>query len=95
MTMDEIAALMARGAAASGFSDRLRFDCGADGVIHLSAEGASREDGPADCSIAISADNLGKLVKGKLNPMTGLALGKLKVSGNPAVALKLAALLKG
>ena len=95
MTMDEIAALMERGVRASGFADRLAFDCGEDGVIHLSAAGASRESAEADCTIRISAENLSKLVKGKLNPMTGLAMGKLKVSGNPAVAMKLAGLLRG
>ena len=95
MTMDEIATVMERGVQASGFSDRLTFDCGEDGVIHLSGAGTSREQAEADCTIRISAENLSKLVSGKLNPMTGLAMGKLKVSGNPAVAMKLAGLLKG
>ncbi|MEY2960497.1 MAG: hypothetical protein RLZ60_327, partial [Pseudomonadota bacterium] len=33
------------------------------------------------------------LLAGKLNPMTGVVTGKLKISGNPAVAMKLGKLL--
>lgn len=94
MTFDEITALMRKGAEAVGFADRLKFDCGADGIIFLSPEGVTHDDAEADCTIKISTDNLEKLIKGKLNPMTGVVMGKLKVSGNPAIALKLAALLK-
>ena len=95
MTFDEIYSLMLRGSEKMSFADRLKFDCGTDGVILISPEGVSRADSEADCTIRISTANLGKLVKGELNPMAGVALGKLKVSGNPAVAMKLAALLKG
>jgi putative sterol carrier protein len=41
----------------------------------------------------LSRDNLTSLLKGKLNPMMALATGKLKLSGNPAVAMGLAKLL--
>ncbi|WP_420857813.1 SCP2 sterol-binding domain-containing protein [Marivivens marinus] len=95
MTIDDIFSMMQAGASKVTFEDRLKFDCGDDGVILLSQEGVSRVDTDADCTIRISADNLGKLLTGKLNPMTGLALGKLRISGNPAVAMKLASLLKG
>jgi putative sterol carrier protein len=95
MTFDDIVYLMRKGAEKVGFSDRLKFDCGADGMIHLSPDGVTLADEPADCTIRISTENLTKLIKGELNPMTGVMMGKLKVSGNPAVAMKLAALLKG
>ena len=55
---------------------------------------ATTEDRDADCTLSLSQDNLVKLLKGKLNPMTGLMMGKLKVSGNPAVAMKLSQMLK-
>ena len=95
MTFDEILDVMRRGAEASGFKDRLKFDCGPDGMILMTQDGVSQADEAADCTIKITTENLGKLIKGKLNPMTGVMMGKLKVSGNPAVALKLAELLKG
>ena len=94
MTFDDIVGLMRHGAEKVGFTDRLKFDCGPDGMIFLSPEGVSQDDAEADCTIRISTANLEQLIKGKLNPMTGVVMGKLKVSGNPTVALKLAALLK-
>lgn len=95
MTFDDIINLMRKGSETVGFSDRLKFDCGDDGVILLTPEGVSQEDADANCTITITTENLGKLIKGKLNPITGVAMGKLKVNGNPAAALKLMSLLKG
>ncbi len=94
MTFEDIIALMRAGSEKMTFADRLKFDCGTDGVILLSPDGVSQDDTDADCTIKITTENLGKLLKGKLNPMTGVMMGKLKVSGNPAVALKLADVLK-
>ena len=54
---------------------------------------ASTEDRDTDCTLRLSQDNLISLLKGKLNPMIALAKGKLKLSGNPAVAMGLAKLL--
>ena len=54
---------------------------------------ASTTDSPTDCTLRLSQDNLVSLLKGKLNPMMALATGKLKLSGNPAVAMGLAKLL--
>ncbi|MDA7963753.1 SCP2 sterol-binding domain-containing protein [Ruegeria sp.] len=75
------------------FEGSIKFDCGKDGVIVLSNDQVSTQDQDTDCTIRISRDNLTKLLTGKLNPMTGLALGKLKVSGNVSVAMKLGQLL--
>ncbi|MDK3017873.1 SCP2 sterol-binding domain-containing protein [Pseudodonghicola flavimaris] len=76
------------------FDGSLKFDCGEDGVLVLADNRASTDDRDADCTIKLSTENLKKLLKGKLNPMTGVMMGKLKVSGNPAVAMKLGSLLK-
>lgn len=75
------------------FTGTLKFDCGAEGVLVLADGRATTEDTPADCTIRLSRDNLVALLTGKLNPMMGLATGKLKLSGNPAVAMGLAKLL--
>lgn len=75
------------------FSGSLKFDCGADGVVVLADGVASTVDREADCTLRLSTETLVKLLKGKLNPMTALALGKLRLSGNPAVAMGLAKLL--
>ncbi|WP_282153633.1 SCP2 sterol-binding domain-containing protein [Ruegeria atlantica] len=75
------------------FEGSLKFDCGDDGVIVLIDNQATTQDQDADCTIRISQENLTKLLTGKLNPMTGVALGKLKISGNMGVAMKLGQLL--
>lgn len=93
MTLDDIAAQMRNVLQTKSFSGSLKFDCGADGLIVLADGTASTEDRDTDCTLRLSQDNLISLLKGKLNPMMALATGKLKLSGNPAVALGLAKLL--
>lgn len=74
----------------------VRFDLGADGAWLVDARGNSPildEDSGADtdatCSIKITAENLVKLMEGRLDPMLGYTLGKIKVSGSMGVAMKL------
>ena len=93
MTLDDIAAQMRNVLQTKSFSGSLKFDCGADGLIVLADGTASTEDRDTDCTLHLTQDNLVSLLKGKLNPMMALATGKLKLSGNPAVALGLAKLL--
>ena len=62
-------------------------------MIVLSDNQATTQDRETDCTIRISQKNLTKLLTGTLNPMTGVALGKLKISGNMGVAMKLGQLL--
>jgi len=95
MELTEIAARIDAGLADKPFEGSLKFDCGDDGVIVLADGSATTVDRDTDCTLSLSQDNLVKLLAGKLNPMTGLMKGKLKVSGNPAVAMKLSQLLKG
>ena len=92
--LDDIAQGINDGLKGRHFDGSLKFDCGADGVIVLADGRAEAQDRDADCTIALSRENLTKLLTGKLNPMTGLMMGKLKISGNPAVAMKLGSLLK-
>lgn len=94
MTLEDIAAKLQRGLDKAPLSDSLKFDCGTAGAITLSGTSARLADEPADCTIRISEDNLEKLIGGKLNPMTAFALGKIKVSGDMSVAMKLSQLLK-
>ncbi len=77
---------------------RVKLDMGADGLLFLEAldgkASLSREDGIADCTLKISAANLRRLIAGDLNPLLALSLGRLKVSGNRAVAARLGELLR-
>ena len=72
----------------------VRFDLGRDGRPVLDATGGravleADRDGPADCTITISRENLFKLLDGKLDPMLGYTLGKIRVAGSLGVAMKL------
>lgn len=75
----------------------VRFDLGGEGVWVIDARHAparlsegSGDDDP-DCSILISAENLLKLMDGKLDPMLAYTLGKIKIKGSIGVAMKLVA----
>ena len=83
-----------RGLENRSFDGSLKFDCGADGVIVLADGTATDVDQPTDCTLRLSPENLSKLLTGKLNAMSAVMMGKIKISGNPAVAMKLADLLK-
>ncbi|MDA5557389.1 SCP2 sterol-binding domain-containing protein [Shimia sp. MMG029] len=91
--LEEIAAQMREGLKDKAFDSTLKFDCGDVGVLVLADGTASVEDRETDCTIKISADNLTKLLAGDLKPTTALMLGKLKVSGDMGVAMKMGQLL--
>ena len=77
----------------SGLEATLKFDCGADGVIVLdgvsSPNTVSNTDSETDCTVAVSLENLQAMMDGQLNSVTGFMSGKLKVSGDMSVAMKL------
>lgn len=74
----------------------VRFDLGNDGRwlvdARTNAPTLGEDDGDdadAACTIKITSDNLVKLMEGRLDPMLGYTLGKIKVSGSMGVAMKL------
>jgi len=77
----------------SGLEATLKFDCGADGVIVLdgvsSPNTVSNTDAETDCTVTVSLENLQTMMDGQLNSVTGFMSGKLKVSGDMSVAMKL------
>ncbi|WP_407493888.1 SCP2 sterol-binding domain-containing protein [Pseudooceanicola sp. MF1-13] len=93
MTLSEIAAALQNALNRKPLDNSIKFDCGDDGAITLDGSTAYLDDRAADCTIRISEPNLAKLIQGKLNPMTAFAMGKIKVSGDMSVALKLSQLL--
>jgi putative sterol carrier protein len=86
-------ALRTKVGASSGLNATLKFDCGADGVIFLDGKSVpntvSNDNQDADCTIAITHENLVALMTGELEPATGFMMGKFKVSGDMSVAMKL------
>lgn len=77
----------------SGLNAVLKFDCGSDGQIVIDGvstpNAVDNVDRDADCTVAITLDNLNALLTGQLNPVTGFMSGKFKVSGDMSVAMKL------
>jgi putative sterol carrier protein len=93
MALEDIAQGISKALQGKSFEGSLKFDCGTDGVITLAEGAASTNDRKTDCTITVSQDNLIKLLKGKLNPMTGVMMGKLKISGDMGTAMKLGKLI--
>ncbi len=93
MTLTDLADRIRAALVGKSFDGSLKFDCGDDGVIVLADGDASTDDRDTDCTIRISQDNLTKLLSGTLNPMTGVVMGKLKISGDIGVAMGLGKLL--
>lgn len=93
MALEDIAARLRKELETKTFAGSLKFDCGEDGVIVMADGTATTQDREADCTLRLTEENLVNLLKGKLNPMMALTTGKLKLSGNPAVAMKLAKLI--
>jgi putative sterol carrier protein len=95
-----IGQMRARGAGLRGLGYRVRFDLTDTGeAILLDATGSQAAVEPAaageeaDTVLALSSDDLAKLIAGRLSPMLAFSTGRLRVEGSKGVALKLASLL--
>ena len=93
MSLAEMAERIGRKLLDRPFPGSIKFDCGADGVIVLAEGTASTADRKTDCTLLISQENLVRLLSGRMNPMIGMATGKLKLSGDPMVAMRFAKLI--
>lgn len=95
-----IARMRARGPGLRSLGYRIRFDLtDTEESILLDGTGGQASVEPAegteeaDTVLALSTEDLGKLIEGRLSPMLAFATGRLKVEGSKGVALKLASLL--
>lgn len=75
----------------------VKFDLGSDGVILVKGSTTppeiSREDGPAEVTLRLSAADLQEILAGSLNPQMAFMGGRLQVDGNMALAMQLADVL--
>ena len=82
---------------ASGLDATVKFDFGEDGLLYLDGTSepyaVSNEDRDADCTVAMSLDDFKEMSAGELDPTTAFMMGKLKVTGDMGVAMKLAGVL--
>lgn len=94
MTLDECTqAIRARVGDDSGLNATLSFDCGSDGTIRIDGRSApnrvTNAGGDADCTVGITLENLAALLAGKLEPATGFMTGKLTLTGDMGVGMRL------
>ncbi len=77
----------------SGLGATLKFDCGEDGVIVVDGKSTpnsvNNTNTDTDCTVGITLGNLAAMINGDLDPATGFMAGKLKVSGDMSVAMRL------
>lgn len=97
MTLQEATAKVQKMAANNGgkVNARINFQF-EDGMIHLddtvSPTVVTNTPADAPCTLKMSIDNFGKMLSGDMNPMMAFMTGKMKVEGDKAIAMKLAAL---
>jgi putative sterol carrier protein len=94
MTLDECTtAIRNKVGADSGLAASLKFDCGADGTIFIDGKSTpnsvSNSADSADCNVGITLENLAAMIQGDLEPATAFMTGKLKVTGDMSVAMRL------
>ena len=93
MSIQDIADRLKPQVASAGFDRSVKLDTGADGVLLIDGATVSTEDGPADCTIALTLDDLESMIAGDLDPTTAFMSGKLKIEGDMTVAMALSQLL--
>jgi len=93
MGVQEIADQLRPRVEASDFDKSVKFDTGGDGVILVNGKSISTTDGPADCTISLSLEDLVALLSGDLSPTMAFMTGKIKVSGDMTIAMALSQLL--
>jgi putative sterol carrier protein len=93
MGVQDIAEKIRARVESGGFDRSVKFDTGTDGVILIDGATISTTDGPADCTIKLSLDDLESLVAGDLNPTMAFMSGKIKIEGDMTVARALTQLI--
>jgi putative sterol carrier protein len=81
---------------ADAIGGTLKFEVG-DLIVFVNGSGnsniVSQEDNEADCTISTTAEVLIDLKNGDLNPMMAVMGGKIKISGDMGLAMKVQSLL--
>jgi putative sterol carrier protein len=93
-TVEEITQQMKTAVGAdSGLGKTLKFDFKGDGIVYIDKDDVHNEDKPADCTIVVAKDDFDKIAAGQLDATAAFMQGKLKVTGDMSVAMKLQPLL--
>jgi putative sterol carrier protein len=93
MGIEDIAEKLRPRVEAADFDQTVKFDTGGDGVILINGNTISTTDGPADCVISLSLDDLEALISGDLSPTMAFMTGKIKVTGDMSIAMGMSKLI--
>lgn len=77
----------------AGFDGSVKFEIEGEGAVRLDANGASIDDGEADCTITADQETFEGMMTGDVNPTTAFMTGKLKIDGDMSKAMALASVL--
>jgi putative sterol carrier protein len=77
-----------------GLSKSLKIDFKGEGFIHVAGAEVTNEDTPADCTVAVTREDLEAMARGELDPMQAMMRGRLKIQGDMSVAMKLQSMLR-
>jgi putative sterol carrier protein len=93
MTLQELTEKISSLAAAKGgLGSSIKFATDAGNILIAGDGVVTNNDDQADCTIGVSQKDLEGLMSGDLNPMTAFMFGKLKITGDMGVAMKLQSL---
>ncbi|MEM9705210.1 MAG: SCP2 sterol-binding domain-containing protein [Pseudomonadota bacterium] len=98
MTLDELTQFFQMIAPrASALGAVLKFDFGADGVIHVDATQSpavvSNENSPADTTVAVTLGDFSAILSKDLPGDLAFAMGRLRVSGDMITGVRITELL--
>jgi len=98
VTLDEVInALKQRAAGKSAIGAKVKVDLGSDGQIMLDGTAGenviSTGDGDADCTVTLSLANFAALLEGGLAPELAYLTGRMKISGDMGVVMRMAELM--
>lgn len=64
-----------------------------EGSVRIDGNGASADDGGADCTLTASAETFQSLLDGDLDPTGAFMSGRLTVDGDMGLAMRLGSML--
>ena len=77
----------------AGLDKTLKLDLRGEGMVFIDGSEVSNDDRPADCIVSVSTEDLVALTQGRLDPMNALVRGRMRVTGDMSVAMRLQPIL--
>jgi putative sterol carrier protein len=79
--------------AAAELGGSVKFVIEDEGAVRIDGNGASADNGEADCTLTADAETFQSLLDGELDPTGAFMSGRLTVDGDMGLAMRLGSLL--